>query len=307
LKGLAAALLLCCVTALSWAAPRETSLRDDRIARLDEALSGLRQISESPVWKEAVRDLRGRVELQDQQQWAFPPDVTNAIGALVEQARGPEGSDDALDQAEAAMTQAATRSEEIHQYWEVASHTPSRKRWTAFAAANGLAPAPVDQTLLPQEKLLLAALEAGTFPLAARHAQTLEQLVGDAINTASAEVLRAGRSEDIRYVARTTPCPGDAGAQGQGAARLTEPANPDSWYPADAKRRGESGAIILRARVAASSCGTAFGVIVSSGFPELDAAAIKVAEASRYAASVENGKPVDGELTFKVRFEIRAD
>jgi TonB family protein len=63
----------------------------------------------------------------------------------------------------------------------------------------------------------------------------------------------------------------------------------------------------VRARIADSNCATAFAVLVSSGYPELDAAALKVAEASRYLAAVEAGKPVASELTFKVRFELEEE
>ena len=90
-------------------------------------------------------------------------------------------------------------------------------------------------------------------------------------------------------------------------ARPTEVANPIDYYPPDAKRREEQGAPIVLACVSAD--GKLVGepeIVQSSGFPELDAAAIKVAKASRYAAATENGVALPKScLKFKVKFVIR--
>jgi TonB family protein len=64
--------------------------------------------------------------------------------------------------------------------------------------------------------------------------------------------------------------------------------------------------VVVRARVAATGCATGFAVMVASGYPELDAATIKVAEASRYAAAMDAaGQPIDDAVTFKVRFTLK--
>jgi TonB family protein len=89
-------------------------------------------------------------------------------------------------------------------------------------------------------------------------------------------------------------------------ARPTEAANPIDYYPKEAKRREEQGAPIVFACVSAD--GKLVGepqIVESSGFPELDAAAIKVAKASRYAAGMENGVALPKScLKFKVKFVI---
>jgi TonB family protein len=89
-------------------------------------------------------------------------------------------------------------------------------------------------------------------------------------------------------------------------ARPTESANPVDYYPQDARRRQEQGAPIVMACVGAD--GKLLGepqVVESSGFPELDDAAIKVAKANRYAAATENGVALPKScLKFKVKFVI---
>jgi TonB family protein len=89
-------------------------------------------------------------------------------------------------------------------------------------------------------------------------------------------------------------------------ARTTEVANPIDYYPQDAKRLEEQGAAIVQACVGADSKLLREPEIVeSSGFPQLDDAAIKVAKANRYAAGTENGVPLrESCIKFKVKFVI---
>jgi len=46
-------------------------------------------------------------------------------------------------------------------------------------------------------------------------------------------------------------------------------------------------------------------VVVSSGYPDFDQAALRVAEDSTYVAAGERGEPVEGYFTFKVRFTTK--
>jgi TonB family protein len=90
-------------------------------------------------------------------------------------------------------------------------------------------------------------------------------------------------------------------------ARPTEAANPMDYYPNAAQGRGEQGAPIVMACVGADGKLLREPEITeSSGFPELDAAAIKVAKASRYAAGTENGVALkESCIKFKVKFVIK--
>jgi TonB family protein len=87
-------------------------------------------------------------------------------------------------------------------------------------------------------------------------------------------------------------------------ARLTRVANPDEYYPSGFRHRKEQGSPVVQVCVGASGKLLREPIVAeTSGFPELDGAAIKVAKANRYAAGTENGTPlVESCIKFKVRF-----
>ncbi|HTU65816.1 MAG TPA: TonB family protein [Steroidobacteraceae bacterium] len=282
--------------------------RENRIKQLDSAIGEIRRavdVSKAESAK-AVHDVRGLTLLDYVEKWAFTPEVMQEVPRLLDQARA--GKEDApIDRAEELVNVASARSQELRAYWAEVPQISWRDRWTAFAKANRLDPAVVDPAVSSQESSLIEALDSGSFLVAARHTQNLDQLLDDAINRSSAEVMRNRKPADVAFAARKSACPAPvAAATTPGPkARIAESGDPDALYPADAKARGEHGAIVVRARVAADGCAKSLGVVVSSGYPALDAAAIAVAEAGRYLAAVENGKAVASDLTFKVRFDLK--
>ena len=90
-------------------------------------------------------------------------------------------------------------------------------------------------------------------------------------------------------------------------AKMTRPANPDDYYPSASRRRQEQGSPVVQACVGPSGQLLREPVITdTSGFPDLDAAAIKVAKATRYAAGTANGTAVpESCIKFKVKFVPR--
>ena len=90
-------------------------------------------------------------------------------------------------------------------------------------------------------------------------------------------------------------------------AKMTRPANPDDYYPSASRRRQEQGSPVVQACVGPSGQLLREPVITdTSGFPDLDAAAIKVAKATRYAAGTSNGTAVpESCIKFKVKFVPR--
>jgi TonB family protein len=87
-------------------------------------------------------------------------------------------------------------------------------------------------------------------------------------------------------------------------ARIKSVANPDDYYPPGPKRRGEQGSPVVKVCVGPSGALLREPEITdTSGFPELDGAAIKVAKANRYAAAVGDGvAPPESCIRFKVKF-----
>lgn len=87
-------------------------------------------------------------------------------------------------------------------------------------------------------------------------------------------------------------------------ASMKRPANPDDFYPPNARSRGEQGSPVLQACVGPSGQLLREPVITdSSGNSELDDAAIRLAKAMRYAAGEKAGIPVaESCIKFKVKF-----
>src|SRR6186713_2666052 len=93
------------------------------------------------------------------------------------------------------------------------------------------------------------------------------------------------------------------------AAKMKSAVDPDQYYPPGAKRREEQGSPVVQACVGANGRLVREPVITeTSGFPELDGAAVKVAKANRYSPGTENGAAVpESCVKFKVKFVIKAE
>src|SRR5262245_54408485 len=90
-------------------------------------------------------------------------------------------------------------------------------------------------------------------------------------------------------------------------AKMTRPVNPDDYYPPGSIRREEQGSPVVQACVGPSGKLLREPVVTdTSGFPDLDGAAIKVAKATRYAAGTENGTALpESCIKFKVKFVLK--
>jgi TonB family protein len=114
---------------------------------------------------------------------------------------------------------------------------------------------------------------------------------------------------------RSIPCPepyvdakdGSDAAAGRVGDRpiraLTYPSIQD-FYSTQARKDGSTGRIVLRLDVDASGCMQRASVLHSSGDPQLDDAAIDVAEYSRYAPAVRGGVSVPASVSLPVAFHL---
>ena len=101
-----------------------------------------------------------------------------------------------------------------------------------------------------------------------------------------------------------TPPPRVAGQP----AKMTRPANPDDFYPPGSIRREEQGSPVVQACVGSNGRLLRDPVVTdTSGFPDLDSAAVKVAKATRYAAGTAEGGSAMTEscIKFKVKFVLK--
>jgi protein TonB len=90
-------------------------------------------------------------------------------------------------------------------------------------------------------------------------------------------------------------------------AKMSRMANPDDYYPPGSIRREEQGSPVVQACVGPNGRLLREPVVTdTSGFPDLDGAAIKVAKANRYTAAMENGSAVpESCIKFKVKFILK--
>jgi protein TonB len=92
-------------------------------------------------------------------------------------------------------------------------------------------------------------------------------------------------------------------------AKMRSAADPDQYYPPGAKRREEQGSPVVQACVGPNGRLLRDPVVAeTSGYPELDQAAVRVAKASRYTAATENGAGLpESCVKFKVKFVIKSE
>jgi periplasmic protein TonB len=96
------------------------------------------------------------------------------------------------------------------------------------------------------------------------------------------------------------PATPDAGAAGLTNTHTVPP------YPALARTQGHQGTVLLQLVVSAQGNVTSAAVVQSSGFPELDQAAVEWVQAHwRYNPAMQGGVPVPSQTSAAVRFDLR--
>jgi TonB family protein len=93
------------------------------------------------------------------------------------------------------------------------------------------------------------------------------------------------------------------------SAKMRSSPDVDRFYPPGAKRREEQGSPVVQACVGPNGRLLRDPVVSeTSGYPELDQAAVQVAKNSRYTAATEGGQALDEScIKFKVKFVIKSE
>jgi protein TonB len=76
-------------------------------------------------------------------------------------------------------------------------------------------------------------------------------------------------------------------------------------YPNSARRRSEQGLVKLNLTVDAFGAVTEISVSVSSGFPDLDAAAVSALRSALFIPAQRDGKPAESSVELAVDFKLR--
>ena len=92
-------------------------------------------------------------------------------------------------------------------------------------------------------------------------------------------------------------------------ARLDAPPKPrrniKPDYPKGARQRGEQGDVVVEIRVNAEGTVDAVKVAISSGFPELDEAAVRAAKAAKFSPARRGRDPVASTARLKLQFKLK--
>lgn len=76
-------------------------------------------------------------------------------------------------------------------------------------------------------------------------------------------------------------------------------------YPKEARQRGEQGEVTLQIQVGTDGSVKAVEVVGTSGFADLDAAAVKAARSARFTPAKSDGVPVESLARIKLSFKLR--
>lgn len=104
---------------------------------------------------------------------------------------------------------------------------------------------------------------------------------------------------------RTTSAPGPPGGRGPTTSeRARYRSNPKPNYPAEARRAGQQGVVILAVQVNANGRATSVQISGSSGFPLLDNAALLAVRRWTFEPARIAGIPTESRVEVPVRFDL---
>jgi TonB family protein len=274
-------------------------------ADVARAQKSIAEASEKASKDEA--DFRGRTFATDVAQWALTPQTLaeiDTIKARARAAKSPAEVDAAIALARKRLGEDLERVKAIVGYWVYARPAPFwRAHWNQLHLANGVAVPAADPLLESIEGRMKTALDAGDFTAAGEVGRELIPVLDAALDRETSQIMRTvGKPV---FVPRKSPCPrGVAPEAGQKKPQLVDSRPVNDFYPPSAIARGETGSLVLRAKVDAEGCAKEFALVVRSAVPTLDAAALEWFETARYSPATRGGKAVEAEHTFKVKFVL---
>jgi protein TonB len=253
-------------------------------------------------------DFRGETAQKDIARWVLPASTIETIEShrkTAVKAKFVQDAEAALVPARTLLVAELARFSAISRYWMSALPSPFwRGYWNSLYESNGLAVKPPDSMLVSIESDMKAALERGDFLAASTKAEEMVPVLEAAIDSATSRLVR--EVGPPTFSARKTPCPrGVAPDAGQSKPALVDSKPVNDFYPPGAIARGETGSLVLRARVDSQGCANQFAIVVRSGVKSLNDAALVWFETARYSPATRGGRAVDAEHTFKVKFVLR--
>ena len=254
------------------------------------------------------RDFRGKRYEDELAQWVLTPETRSLLNELRGRAAAATNIRETiayLGEARTLLAADANRAAGITAYWRDALPAPYwRNYWNEMFIANE-EPVPLpDPLLLSIESRMREALDRGEFRRAADEAQMMPPALGEALNRAAGNLIKS-RGDKAKFIARRSACqPGVPPDRASGRPKIRPNDLIDSFYPADAKRINVEGTVVLGVRVDSAGCGKQVAILVRSGVPTLDQAALDWVETAQFAPAWQGGRTVPSSIRFKVRFRI---
>jgi TonB family protein len=215
-----------------------------------------------------------------------------------------------LDPLAATTGAARARAEDIVHYWVLRVVYDRRiAQWDRFIATNRVEPPQTAQITAARQRLD-AAIATHDFRVAGRTLlPELDSLLTAGFNAGSNLALRVERDDRLAEQ-RAAPCPPPpAGIEPSPTANpkldLARSQPNDSYFPQRARREERNGRVGVETEVDASGCATRAIVLVSSGEPDIDRAALDWAlRGGVFRPARGADGPVAGRVRFWVKFEL---
>jgi TonB family protein len=291
-------------------------LRND-VARFDLALDAMRQMTTFPVSLAALfpdPDFRNRRLSDDWRDYILPPDHLLSIATQRERVMQEiDRGELAAAAGDLAVMQAYARTEArsapiVLEYWQkVGAHPPNWQPYVDMLRANGLKPSFIDNftslertfKLQVSQGLFVDAMTVTWPKLIDIHAQgaRLDSKAMSALNIPDKGLYPLMRTEDC-----SPPASATSGASTVKIDRSL-PATPAN-YPDGARRRQEEGTALVGVMVSPQGCVRVASVIGSTGFDDLDRAAVTRALAQRFLPAEQDGVAIEQSAILPVTFKL---
>jgi TonB family protein len=266
------------------------------------------------------KDARGRTLSEDLGEWVMTPETCAKLKAARSQAEqqlksGDESATQAtLEGVQGIVAEQKERVALISLYWSqqalLARHRALWQTWLGSAPADLISPSKIrinalENSLLhdysPEKPTPELGLEIEALKLAYNEERLKLAAAASTQGSAAGRILLS-RDRDIPCPGVLSHAPGAPGPSNSPPA-IVAASNTEEFYPSEASKNRISGKIILELTIAADGCMKHAAVAGSSGAPELDDAAIDVAERSTYSPARSAGQPITG--SFKVAFDFK--
>lgn len=172
-----------------------------------------------------------------------------------------------------------------------ASDTP-RPAMTSHNNEDRLAPFAVPQEMAP-------AAPDSVAPMSAADGGVTTFVTTE---TVTKSIFGTGDVPDARALPVLPGIPGIPGRSNDGAISLHRDLKPQ--YPMGARQRGEEGTVVLETLVALDGRASAITVISSSGFADLDRAAVRAVERASFNPATEDGRAVEARARLTIVFRL---